>query len=249
MKVSIVTAVFNRAQTIEQAIESVTRQTYPDIEHILVDGASSDGTLDAIRRQMKPGMKIVSEPDEGIYYALNKGMQMATGEVIGIVHSDDFLAHDQVIERVALAFSNPHIDAVFGDLDYVKADDTDYVVRHWEAGVFEPKKLKRGWMPPHPALFLRRNVIDILGDYDTFYEIAADYEAVLRWFGKGGIRSAYIPEVLVKMRVGGASNGSIKRIMRKSWEDFHALRRHGVGRCRTLAMKNLRKVKQFVITN
>lgn len=249
MKVSIVTAVLNRAQTIEQAIESVSRQTYPDIEHILVDGASSDGTLDAIRRQMKPGMKFVSEPDEGIYHALNKGMQMATGEIIGIVHSDDFLAHDRVIEIVALAFANPNIDAVFGDLDYVQADDTDHVVRHWQAGVFEPKKLKRGWMPPHPALFLRRNVIDILGNYDTFYEIAADYEAVLRWFGKGGIRSVYVPEVLVKMRVGGASNGSIKRIMRKSWEDFHALRRHGVGRCRTLAMKNLRKVKQFVISN
>lgn len=249
MKVSIVTAVLNRAQTIEQAIESVSRQTYPDIEHILVDGASSDGTLDAIRRQMKPGMKFVSEPDKGIYHALNKGMQMATGEIIGIVHSDDFLAHDRVIEIVALAFANPNIDAVFGDLDYVQADDTDHVVRHWQAGVFEPKKLKRGWMPPHPALFLRRNVIDILGNYDTFYEIAADYEAVLRWFGKGGIRSVYVPEVLVKMRVGGASNGSIKRIMRKSWEDFHALRRHGVGRCRTLAMKNLRKVKQFVISN
>ena len=246
MQISIITAVINREGTIGEALESVSRQSHPDIEHIVIDGQSSDGTIDEIARRMRPSMQFISEPDNGIYDALNKGMRMARGEIIGIVHSDDYLAHDDVLAKVALAFADPGVDAVYGDLDYVEAEDTTRVIRRWRAGEFHSDKLRRGWMPPHPALFLRRRVIEDHGNYDTFYSIAADYEAILRWFGKASIRSVYLPEVLVKMRVGGASNGSLKRIMRKSAEDFHALRRHGVGRCRTLAFKNLRKIEQFL---
>jgi glycosyltransferase len=192
-------------------------------------------------------MRLVSEPDGGIYHALNKGMALASGDIIGLVHSDDFLAHEEVLARVAAAFADPAIDAVYGDLDYVAADDPTRVVRRWRSGAFDPGKLRRGWMPPHPALFIRRAVFETHGGYDTSYRIAADYEAILRWFGRGGVRAAYIPEVLVKMRLGGASNGSLGRILQKSREDYRALRSSGVGGLGALAFKNLGKLPQLIV--
>lgn len=247
MKFSIITAVYNRAPTIGDAIESVRKQSYPSIEHLIIDGQSNDGTIEQVLERQSEGMRIVSEPDNGIYDALNKGMRLAQGEVIGLVHSDDYLAHNRVLERVAAAFRNPNIDAAYGDLDYVAADDTDRVIRRWRAGSFNRKSLARGWMPPHPALFIRRSVFERYGGYDTRYQIAADYEAILRWFGGTGIRSIYLPETLVKMRVGGESNRSLERIMQKSREDLHAIRRHQVGGLGTLVLKNARKLGQFVI--
>lgn len=246
MKISVITAAFNRVQTIGQAIDSVCTQNYHDVEHLIIDAQSKDGTLEEIERRRLPSMRVVSEPDEGIYDALNKGIRLASGEVIGVVHSDDFLAHDGVLAKIAAAFADQSVEAVYGDLQYVAADDTSRVVRHWRSGLFEPKSLKFGWMPPHPALFVRRTLIEIEGGYDTQYSIAADYDAILRWFGKPGIRTTYIPEVLVKMRVGGESNASFGRIFRKSREDLAALRRNKVGGLGTLACKNLRKVMQFV---
>lgn len=192
-------------------------------------------------------MRIVSEPDRGIYDALNKGIRAATGDVIGLVHSDDFLAHPLVLERVAARFAETGADAVYGDLDYVSASDTTRVIRHWRSGAFTPQKLARGWMPPHPALFLRREVFERLGSYDTSYRIAADYDAILRYFGRGGICPAYLPEVLVKMRVGGESNRSLGRILRKSREDYRALRSNGVSGLGALVWKNASKLPQFIL--
>lgn len=245
MKISVVTAVFNRAGTIGQAIDSVARQSHGDVEHLIVDGASTDDTLAEVERRRHPGMRVQSEPDGGIYDALNKGMALASGEVIGLVHSDDFLAHDRVLERVAAAFADPAIDAVYGDLEYIATDDPGRVLRYWQAGEFTPARLRQGWMPPHPTLFVRRRVIEAHGGYDTRYRIAADYDAVLRWFGAGQIRAVYLPEVLVRMRWGGESNRSLGRILRKSREDYTALRRNGVGGMATLFAKNFSKIPQF----
>ena len=245
MKVSIVTAVWNRAATIGGAIDSVAAQTHPHIEHLVIDGASTDGTLAEVEAHRSPGMVVVSETDRGIYDALNKGLACSTGEVVGLLHSDDFFADARVIERVATMFADPAIDAVYGDLDYVSASDPAKVIRHWRAGEATPARLRRGWMPPHPTLFVRRRVFETHGAYDTRYRIAADYDAVLRWFGTAGITSAYIPEVLVKMRVGGESNASLSKILRKSREDYRALRTNRAGGLATLIAKNLSKLPQF----
>lgn len=246
MKITVVTAVYNREATVGGAIDSVTGQSHANVEHLIIDGASSDGTLDKVRERRHAGLRVVSEPDGGIYDALNKGLRLATGEVVGLVHSDDFLAHSEVLGRIAAAFADPSIDAVYGDLDYVSANDPTAIIRRWRAGACTPAKLRWGWMPPHPTLFIRRRVFEQHGGYDTRYRIAADYDAVLRWMGKAAIRSAYIPEVLVKMRVGGESNRSLERIMRKSREDLNALRSNGMGGWGALLAKNLSKLPQFV---
>lgn len=246
MKFSIITAVYDREATIAQAIASVAAQRHVDLEHLVVDGASRDGTLAEVHRLSHPGMKVISEPDRGIYDALNKGIRNATGDVVGLMHSDDFYAHDRVLQIVADAFASTGAEAVYGDLDYVAAGNTSKVIRRWRSGAFSPQRLARGWMPPHPTLFVRRDAMMRLGLYDTDYRIAADYEAILRWFGKGGLALAYVPEVLVKMRVGGESNRSLGRILRKSREDHRALRSNGIGGLSALAWKNLSKVPQFL---
>jgi len=247
MKISIITAVYNREATVAEAIASVARQSYPGIEHLIIDGASSDGTLAAIEPFNRPTMRVVSEPDKGIYDALNKGLAMATGEIAGLVHSDDFLAHERVIEQVMAAFADPAVDAVYGDLDYVSAANPETVVRRWKAGAFSPAMLRRGWMPPHPALFVRRRLWEQHGMFDTRYRIAADYDAILRWFGSGTICAVYLPQVLVKMRTGGESNRSLGRIVLKSREDYRALRANGIGGIVALAWKNLSKISQLVL--
>lgn len=154
------------------------------------------------------------------YDAINRGISRASGDAIGLMHSDDFFAHDRVLERVAEALSDPAVEGVYGDLDYVSASDPARVIRDWRSGAYAPAKLRRGWMPPHPTLYLRREVFDTWGLYDTSFRIAADYDAMLRYLAKGEIRLAYIPEVLVKMRVGGESNRSLGRILRKSRETW-----------------------------
>lgn len=246
MRITIITAAFNAEATVGDAIRSVAGQTYRDIEHLVLDGMSNDRTPIEIARARHPGMVSIREPDGGLYDALNKGIARSTGEVIGIVHADDVLTHEQVLERVARAFRQGEVDAVYGDLDYVSKADPTRIVRHWRAGAFSPARLKYGWMPPHPALFLRRGLFEAHGGYDTGYQISADYEAILRIFGAGGMRPVYLPEVLVKMRMGGESNRSLGRILTKSREDFRAIRNHGVGGFGTLVAKNLRKLPQFV---
>lgn len=246
MTISIITAVWNRAATLGDALDSLGAQTHSDWEHVVQDGGSTDGTLDLLAARPDPRRSTVSEPDSGIYDALNRALARCRGEVIGLLHSDDFLAHPQVLENVARKFAETGADAVYGDLDYVSASDTTRVIRHWASGEYTPGKLRRGWMPPHPALFLRRSVIERFGGYDTSFRIAADYDTILRYFGTGGISAAYLPEVLVKMRVGGESNRSLGRIVRKSREDWRALQKNGIGGLGTLALKNFGKIGQFV---
>ena len=245
LKISIITAVFNRVQTIRRAVESVNGQSYAAIEHVIQDGGSTDGTLETLHEVHSANVCFVSEPDDGIYDALNRAIARASGGVIGMLHSDDIFADENVVSDIAERFKDPETEAVYGDLQYVSRTDLGHVIRHWRSGQFRPKRLKWGWMPPHPTLFLRRSVFQRFGVYDTSYRIAADYDAILRYLGYGCVKTAYIPRVLVKMRMGGESNGSIAQILRKSAEDYRAIRSNHVGGFPTLAMKNLRKISQF----
>ncbi len=247
MKISVITAVFNRVDTIGAAIESVQSQTHADVEHVIQDGGSSDRTLDVVRKAANATTKIITERDNGIYDAINRGIGNASGDVIGLMHSDDMFAGPDVLAQVAAAFDNPNVDGVYGDLQYVAADDPTRIIRRWTSGGYTPAKLKQGWMPPHPTLYLRRKVFDQHGLYDTSLQIAADYDAILRYLAGGNIQLAYIPQVLVKMRVGGESNRSLERILRKSREDLTAIRRNGVGGLGVLIQKNIRKVGQFIV--
>ena len=244
--------VFNRVNSIAEALNSVQAQSWHDIEQVIVDGGSTDGTLQVLQNYLdvpfSAGYQVLlkSEPDQGIYDALNKGFARATGEVIGLMHSDDFFADCKVLDRVACAFADAPVDAVYGDLDYVSKKDPSSIVRRWRSGNYSSAKLQYGWMPPHPTLFLRRRVIERWGVFDTNFKVAADYDAILRYFHQGKIKPVYIPKVMVKMRLGGESNRSIKNIFLKTKEDYKALRQNGVGGFWALFCKNVRKLSQFI---
>ena len=244
--ISIVTAVYNRADTIGEALRSLQAQTHAQVEHLVQDGGSTDGTLDVIAANAGLNLRLETGREGGIYDALNRGIARATGDVMGLLHSDDLLAHPEVLSRVAAAFADPGVDGVYGDLEYVAKDNPARVIQYWRADAYTPALLRQGWMPPHPTLFLRRTVFERHGAYDTDFRIAADYEAILRWLTRGQLRLVYLPEVLVRMRVGGESNRSLGRILRKSREDLRAIRRHQVGGLSVLAAKNLSKVTQFL---
>lgn len=246
MKITVVTATYNCASTIGDCLRSVAGQTHSDIEHIVVDGASTDGTVDLLHQQASQVSRIISEPDKGIYYALNKGVAHASGEVVGFLHADDLYADQRVLEDVAIAFQNPDVEAVYGDLTYVQKSDTDKVVRYWRSSPFTRSSLTRGWMPPHPTLYLRRGVYTRFGGFDLSYRIAADYDFMLRVLGAINGKVTYLPRVLVKMRLGGESNRSLRNIIRKSAEDLRALRSNRVGGLASLVLKNGSKLVQFV---
>ena len=249
MKVSVISVTWNCAATIEDCLASVAAQTYINRQHVVVDGASTDGTLTLLESKRSQLGVLVSEPDKGIYDALNKGIAHSTGDVVGFLHADDLYAHPDVLADVAQAFADPTVCAVYGDLQYVKQQDPNQVVRHWKSAPFSARRLAWGWMPPHPTLYIRREWYEKIGGFDTRYRIAADYFSVLRLFSQPAFKAVYLPQVMVKMRLGGASNRSLKNIVRKSHEDFDALRRSGVGAfggVGALAWKNLSKIKQFV---
>jgi len=246
VRISLITASYNCAATIADALKSVAEQSHPNVEHVIVDGASRDGTWELVQALRSPRVVAFSEPDRGIYDALNKGIARSSGDVVGFLHADDVFADRDVLARVAEAFGDPAVDAVYGDLQYVRQDDLARVVRYWRSQPFTPELLRRGWMPPHPTLYVRRPLYERLGGYDASYRIAADYELILRLFSLPGLRAFYIPHVLVKMRVGGVSNRSLRLIVRKSAEDLRALRTHRVGGIGTLAWKNLSKLGQFL---
>ena len=247
MKISLVTSVFNRQSTIGETMASVQAQHYPDVEHVIQDGGSTDGTIEVINKWKTEKTFVVSARDNGIYDGINRGISRATGDVIGLLHSDDTLASNSVLADVAQALRDPAIDGIYGDLVYVAAENPSQVLRYWRSGTYHPRKLAWGWMPPHPTLYLRRSVFDHLGLYDTEFRIAADYEAMLRYLVRGNLRLGYIPQVMVRMRAGGESNRSLGHILKKSREDYRALRRHGVGGVGSLLSKNLSKVGQFLM--
>ncbi|MBO4690285.1 MAG: glycosyltransferase [Paludibacteraceae bacterium] len=245
MKISIITITYNSAATLQHALDSVLSQTYPDIEHVLVDGASRDGTRELIEKYAREHANVrwVSEKDGGIYNAINKGIRMATGDIIGFLHSDDQLYSADSIEQVAEAFESSHADVVYGDLQYCKGGR---VVRRWKSNAFSPRSLKFGWMPPHPTVYVRREVYQQVGEYDEWFSIAADYDMMLRIF-KTGYKTHYIPSVLVSMETGGASNRSTRARLSKTQEDCIALRKNHVGAgFLTVACKQLRKIRQFL---
>lgn len=247
MKISVLTVVLNRVATVGEAIRSVQRQTHAPLEHVIQDGGSTDGTLEIVTRLSTGVTRVESAPDRGIYDAINRAISRATGNVVGLMHSDDVYAHERVLEKVAAAFADPSVDGVYGDLVYVSARDPARVLRYWKSGGYDPARVARGWAPPHPTLYLRREVFERWGAYDTRYRIAADYDAMLRWLVTGRIRLAYIPEVLVRMRVGGESNRSFTCFLTRNREDFEALRRNRVGGLGTLALKKAQKVSQFLV--
>ncbi|RFF29583.1 glycosyltransferase family 2 protein [Wenzhouxiangella sediminis] len=248
MKISVITATYNSAATIDECLGSIAAQDWQDVEHIVIDGGSTDGTLEVLERTGSRIAQLVSEPDDGIYDALNKGIGLASGDVVGFLHADDVLASDDVLSRIARDFEGGNFGGVYGDLQYVRNDDSGAIVRHWEAGSFSSSRLRWGWMPPHPALYVRREWYERLGAFNTRFRIAADYLCMLKLFSHPEFQAAYLPDVLVRMRVGGASNRSLKNIIRKSREDLEALRATGVGAWGgygALAWKNLSKIKQF----
>lgn len=244
MKISIITSVYNNRDTISDAIESVLSQSYPNIEYIVIDGASKDGTVDIISGYADRISTFVSEPDRGIYDGLNKGVERATGDVIAFLHSDDLYNDPEAVARVAEAFMTTEADAVYGDLVYTPKYDTSKVLRYWKSRDFHLGLLKKGWMPAHPTFFVRRELYDRYGAFDTSFRIAADYDFMLRVLSKG-IKTHYLPNVLYKMRVGGESNKSLKNIIRKMQEDYRALQNNGIGGISTIAIKNLSKIPQF----
>jgi len=245
VKISIVTAAFNCASVVADCLASVAGQSHADLQHVVIDGASTDGTLDVLQAHRDAIAVLVSEPDGGIYDALNKGIARTSGEVVGLLHADDIYADNEVLARVAEAFANPEVDAVYGDLVYVSKSDPNRVIRVWRAGAFSPMRLRWGWMPPHPTLFLRRSLYERFGVFNTRYRIAADYDLMLRMLSQLSGKVVYLPEVLVRMRMGGVSNRSLSNIVRKSWEDYQALRANQIGGLEALAWKNLSKLPQF----
>lgn len=245
MKISVVTATYNCAATLPQTLASVASQDYAEAEHIVVDGASRDDTLSILRAHQPRLAALVSEPDRGIYDALNKGIALARGDVIGFMHADDMFAHHRVLSRVSDLMADPRVDAVYGDLVYVRRERPDKVVRYWRAGAFSRAKLAWGWMPPHPTVYMRRSVFERVGAFDIGYRISADYDHLMRMLWRERLNVAYIPEVMVKMRLGGISNRSLASVLRKSREDLAVLRSHGVGGLGSLAAKNLSKLGQF----
>lgn len=225
--ISIITAVYNSAATIADCISSVQAQTYP-VEHIIIDGASTDGTSEIIKSSRAAIARIVSEPDHGIYEAMNKGIALATGDVVGILNADDFYANKSVISRVAGLFASLTIDALFADLVYVKPDNIDQVVRFYSGANFKLTKFSYGWMPPHPTFFVKRDCYLKYGLFKTDYKIAADFELIARFLVKHGISYHYLPEVIIKMRTGGASTRNIHSTLTLNREVLRACRENGI---------------------
>jgi glycosyltransferase involved in cell wall biosynthesis len=246
MKFSIITAVYNNADTITDALESVLSQTHDDIEYIVVDGASTDGTKEIIEGYKEHIATFISEPDKGIYDALNKGITNATGDIICFLHSDDIYANNDVIKKANELLEQSGADSIYGDLVYVQKSNVEKIVRYWKSGDFTLTKLKRGWMPPHPTFMVKRSVYEEYGGFDTSFRIAADYDTVLRFLGVQGISTSYLPQVMVKMRLGGESNKSLTNLKKKTLEDLKALRKNGIGGWNTIAIKNLSKIPQFL---
>ena len=247
MRISIIIATFNRDHFIESCVLSILRQTIKDIEIVIIDGRSTDSTLDKLQPLIEnnQNIKFYSEPDLGIYDALNKGIEKANGNIIGFVHSDDILFEANIIERIVNTLQNSEIDGVYGDLEYVHRSDVNMVLRYWKSCPFNNQLLKKGWTPPHPSLYLKKEVYNKHGKFNLEYKISADYDFILRIFKDDSLKFEYIPRVITRMRTGGISNKNIKNILIKTFEDFKVIRKNKIGSIGTLLRKNTSKIKQF----
>ena len=245
MTVSIITATYNSDKTVRDTLESVKKQTYSNIEHIIVDGLSSDRTLEVVA-EFPHVAKVHSGKDKGIYDAMNKGLELANGEIIGILNSDDFYPNSEVIEKVVKTLNESGADTIYADLQYVHEKNTDHVIRNWNAGTFDPNKFYRGWMPPHPTFFVRREVYEQFGKFDLELKSSADYEIMLRFLLRHKVSSAYLPETTVKMRTGGQSNRSLKNRIAANFEDRKAWEKNGIKpKFYSLFLKPFSKIGQY----
>ena len=246
MKISIITVCYNAKEHIGNCIKSVIEQKYPHIEYIIIDGGSNDGTLDIIKGFKSDISVLVSEPDMGIYHALNKGIAMATGDCIGIMHSDDFFADDTILLKVANAYMENDIDILYGNLNYVDRNDTQKVVRRWRSENYNDKLLLRGWMPAHPTFYAKRNCYLAFGDYDLQFKSASDYDLMLRFLYKTPFKKYFLNIVMVKMRVGGTSNKTFRNRYIANREDYLALIKNKIPNPYIVTFfKPIRKIIQF----
>ncbi|HWB94664.1 MAG TPA: glycosyltransferase family 2 protein [Puia sp.] len=246
-RISIVTATFNSAATIRETLDCIRRQDYPNIEHIVVDGVSKDDTLKIIG-EFPHLARVISEKDNGIYDAMNKGITLAGGDIVGILNSDDIYVDDHVLATIAAVFEDPNIDVCYADLQYVDQHDVGKVLRTWKAGKFLGNAFYWGWMPPHPTFFVRKSVYEKTGLFNTALKSSADYELMLRMLVKYSVSAAYIPQVLVRMRAGGMSNASVWNRIKANKEDRMAWKLNGLKPYFfTLYLKPLRKIHQFIL--
>lgn len=245
MSITLITPVWNNAATIGHCMRAIAEQTI-SCQHILVDGVSTDGTLEVIEAQRGPNTLVISEPDQGMYDAINKGLKHATGEIVGVLNADDYYPTSDVLQLVEDAFSDKSVDATYGDLLYVDREDTSKVIRTWKSGNYKREKFYAGWMPPHPTFFIRRSLYEQYGGYRLDLGSAADYELMLRMLVKHGAHAAYIPQVLVHMRNEGMSNASLKNRIRANRFDRQAWRVNEITpRPWTLVAKPLGKLGQW----
>ncbi len=228
LKISVITVCFNSAATLGRALESVATQDWPYIEHIVIDGASIDGTLNILERFRMRLAKVVSEPDRGIYEAMNKGLAFATGDVICFLNADDYYAAPQVLSKVAHVMRQDKLDALVGDVEFFRQNNVSHTVRRYRSDRFAPERLAWGWMPAHPALFMRRDVFQRVGYFKTDYEIAGDYEHVVRAFCERPLRYRHFPEILVRMQMGGVSTNGLRATIRLNREVLRACKENGV---------------------
>ncbi|MBQ8674249.1 MAG: glycosyltransferase [Bacteroides sp.] len=248
MKISIITSCYNREATIRDAIKSVLTQDYPDIEYIIVDGGSTDGSIAAIREAIighEEQVKFISEPDHGMYEAINKGIRMATGDIIGLVHSDDYLYEASTISKIVAEFQKSEAELVYGNGLFVDYEQTEKIVRNWISGSYSQKKVRRGWLPLHPTVYIRKECIEKWGLYDESYKIAADSDFLVRYLYEADLKVAYLNEYVIRMRMGGLSTDSSK--MKQKWaEDIRMYRSHGFNPYWALSLKIASKVPQFI---
>jgi glycosyltransferase involved in cell wall biosynthesis len=246
-KISVITVVHNGAATIEDTIHSVASQDYPRIEHIIIDGASTDGTLDIVRRHRDKIAAFKSEPDRGMYDAMNKGLALATGEIVGFLNADDIYADSHVLREIADTLCVPEVDACYGDLVYVGRADASKVVRYWKSRPYHDGLFEVGWMPAHPTFYAKRWIYDQYGGYDLVYRRQSDFELTMRFLAVHHVRSVYIPRVLVRMRSGGASR-ELWHILEGNLEAYRACRKHQLSVTPFfIARKILSRVPQFLL--
>lgn len=246
MTLTIITACFNASSTIADTLKSIASQSYPHIEHIIIDGGSSDDTPKIVQ-QYPHVSTFISEKDGGIYDAMNKGIELCNGDIVGILNADDFYANNDIISKVAALFEDELVEAVYGDLVFVDQLQTNKIKRTWISGTYHYSQFYNGWMPPHPTFFVRKSLYEKLGNFNTTLTSAADYELMLRFLLKHKVKPAYLPEIMVHMRQGGKSTASIKNRLIANKEDHLAWKINGLKpRPFTLILKPLRKIKQFI---
>jgi glycosyltransferase involved in cell wall biosynthesis len=249
MKISIITVCYNSIETIEETIKSIKSQSYQNMEFIVIDGASTDNTLEVLKNHDDFISCCVSESDGGIYDAMNKGIALASGEVIGFLNADDFYSKNEVLKSVAQCFEDdPTLDACYSDLMYVERFDTSRTLRYWQSNGFVPGAFSRGWCPPHPTFFVRRSIYERFGGFDLSYRIAADVELMMRFLEVHKIRVKHVLDVWVKMRMGGTTNKSLHNVWVQNREILRALKSHGLpaNPLRFFANKLWSRGKQFL---